>query len=158
MNWDWDAIGAVGEILGAFAVFATLIYLARELAQTRNTAHLTAHDRIMRTFDEGNRLIVNDANLREALILKGEPSPVQYEQLYLFAVIKCNTWLSAQDALDRGQITPELHSGAVKDIRMTLERWPVLTEPFREWLRRYPEVANGAIFDRLREEVSPDGD
>ena len=30
---NWDAIGAVGEILGATAVVATLIYLARQMQQ-----------------------------------------------------------------------------------------------------------------------------
>ena len=30
---NWDAIGAVGEILGAAAVVATLIYLARQMRQ-----------------------------------------------------------------------------------------------------------------------------
>jgi hypothetical protein len=28
---DWDAIGAVGEIIGATAVFITLIYLAMQV-------------------------------------------------------------------------------------------------------------------------------
>jgi len=30
---NWDAIGAIGEILGAIAVVATLIYLAKQLRQ-----------------------------------------------------------------------------------------------------------------------------
>ena len=30
---DWDAIGAIGEILGATAVLVTLIYLARQVRQ-----------------------------------------------------------------------------------------------------------------------------
>ena len=35
---DWDAVGAVGEILGAFAVFVTLIYLANQIRYARLTA------------------------------------------------------------------------------------------------------------------------
>ena len=30
---NWDAIGAIGEVLGAIAVFATLIYLAVQIRQ-----------------------------------------------------------------------------------------------------------------------------
>ena len=39
---NWDAIGAVGEILGAAAVVATLIYLARQMRQEAraNTAEV----------------------------------------------------------------------------------------------------------------------
>ena len=32
---NWEAIGAVGEIIGAFAVLATLIYLAMQVRQSR---------------------------------------------------------------------------------------------------------------------------
>ena len=35
---DWDAIGAIGEILGALAVVATLFYLAKQIRQ--NSASL----------------------------------------------------------------------------------------------------------------------
>ena len=30
---NWDAIGAIGEVIGAVAVFVTLIYLAYQLRQ-----------------------------------------------------------------------------------------------------------------------------
>ena len=32
---NWDAIGAVGEVVGAFAVVLTLIFLAREVRLSR---------------------------------------------------------------------------------------------------------------------------
>lgn len=32
---NWDAVGAVGEVLGAVAVFVTLAYLALQIRQTR---------------------------------------------------------------------------------------------------------------------------
>ena len=37
---NWDAIGAVGEIVGAFAVVVSLIYLALQIRQTREHAKL----------------------------------------------------------------------------------------------------------------------
>ncbi len=37
---NWDAIGAVGELIGGLAVIATLIYLAAQIRQ--NTAMITA--------------------------------------------------------------------------------------------------------------------
>jgi hypothetical protein len=33
---NWDAIGAVGEILGAIAVFVSLLYLAIQIRSTTN--------------------------------------------------------------------------------------------------------------------------
>ena len=38
MDLNWDAIGAIGEILGAFAVVATLGYLAVQIRQSTRVA------------------------------------------------------------------------------------------------------------------------
>ena len=38
MNWPWEAIGAVGEILGAIAVVATLFYLTRQIRESTKMA------------------------------------------------------------------------------------------------------------------------
>ena len=38
----WDAIGATGEIIGAIAVVATLIYLSIQTQQSRKAAEETA--------------------------------------------------------------------------------------------------------------------
>lgn len=39
---NWDAIGAVGEILGAFAVVVTLVYLSVQLRQNTKALHSEA--------------------------------------------------------------------------------------------------------------------
>lgn len=39
---NWDAIGAIGEIVGAVAVVATLFYLAVQVRETRKDARLSA--------------------------------------------------------------------------------------------------------------------
>ena len=33
MQINWEAAGTIGEIVGAIAVFATLVYLARQMRQ-----------------------------------------------------------------------------------------------------------------------------
>jgi len=39
---NWDAIGAIGEIIGAFAVVVTLLYLARDIRQNSRSLAITA--------------------------------------------------------------------------------------------------------------------
>ena len=39
---NWDAVGAVGEVLGAAAVVATLVYLARQIRQSNVAAQTSA--------------------------------------------------------------------------------------------------------------------
>ena len=40
---NWDAIGAIGQILGALAVFITLVYLAIQIRQVRRQMRLSAN-------------------------------------------------------------------------------------------------------------------
>ena len=42
---NWEAAGAIGEIIGAIAVFATLIYLAIQIRHTLKVANLDALER-----------------------------------------------------------------------------------------------------------------
>jgi len=50
---NWEAIGAIGEVGGAVAVIATVIYLARQIRQNtsalRSTATQAAHDQAAKT-------------------------------------------------------------------------------------------------------------
>ena len=39
---NWDAVGAIGEIVGALAVVATLIYLSIQLRQNTRSSELAA--------------------------------------------------------------------------------------------------------------------
>ena len=43
---DWEAIGAVGEVLGALAVLASLIYLARQIRQNTQMMKSTVRQQI----------------------------------------------------------------------------------------------------------------
>ena len=46
---NWDAIGAIGEIIGAFAVFITLAYLALQIRQNTKAVHSSALDSTVNT-------------------------------------------------------------------------------------------------------------
>lgn len=39
---DWDAIGAIGEVAGAIAVVATLVYLARQIRHSAEATRIAA--------------------------------------------------------------------------------------------------------------------
>ena len=39
---NWEAIGALGEIIGATAVFGTLLYLAIQIKQVRSELHISS--------------------------------------------------------------------------------------------------------------------
>jgi hypothetical protein len=43
---NWDAIGAIGEIVGAIAVLATLIYLAIQIRQNSAIQRAQTHQQL----------------------------------------------------------------------------------------------------------------
>jgi hypothetical protein len=53
MPVNWEAISAIGQLVGALAVVISLIYLANEV---RNNAHATRHAAMRATLDSFNRL------------------------------------------------------------------------------------------------------
>ena len=65
---NWDAIGAIGEILGAAAVVATLVYLAIQVRSAKSAA--ADVNRLSRAAGvrENIRQTLNDSELRDAWI------------------------------------------------------------------------------------------
>ncbi len=62
---NWDAIGAIGSILGAIAVVATLFYLARQIRQQNIIAADTSRTNRVIGIRELNAHMVGDPKLRE---------------------------------------------------------------------------------------------
>ena len=82
---NWEAIGAVGEILGATGVIITLIYLAVQVRQNshqieRNieSNRLTAEDAIVRSFNEWRALHISDKDVAD-LFIRGLQDPGQFD-------------------------------------------------------------------------------
>ena len=54
---NWEAIGAIGEVAGALAVFGTLLYLALQMVQVRGELHLASLRDINQQFSDIYNLI-----------------------------------------------------------------------------------------------------
>jgi hypothetical protein len=63
---NWQAIGAIGEIIGGIAVIATLVYLALQLRQYSLGVNSATIQQNMIAFNELNRMLVDDPSLAEA--------------------------------------------------------------------------------------------
>jgi hypothetical protein len=48
---NWEAIGAIGEFISAFAVLITLIYLAAQVRQVKKDLHISGFREINKFFD-----------------------------------------------------------------------------------------------------------
>lgn len=143
---DWSAAGAVGEILGAIAVFLTLLYLAAQIRQGNKLAHFEATREVMAQFNACNRLIATDSTIRGVLLKKGELSLDEGEQLYSYVDMYCNAWLTTQIAFDQELVETSIFAGVLRDIEVALNRWPNMRHSVQRWLNNYPDFRDFEVF------------
>jgi hypothetical protein len=60
---NWDAIGAIAELIGALGVIGSLIYLAAQIRQNTQSLRASAYDSITASIAELNKLIVSNAEV-----------------------------------------------------------------------------------------------
>jgi len=64
---NWEAIGAIGEIIGALAVVLTLGYLATQIRQNTKAERNTAMQQLLSASAATNNLIAGDEQLASTL-------------------------------------------------------------------------------------------
>ena len=62
---NWDAIGAVGELIGASAVFISLVYLAVQIKNSKRSDQIIAASQAASAVDEWIGQIVRDGELHD---------------------------------------------------------------------------------------------
>ena len=62
---NWEAIGAIGEVGGAIAVVATLVYLARQIRQSTETARVAAYHQASQQISSASTALSTDPALAE---------------------------------------------------------------------------------------------
>jgi len=73
---NWDAIGALGEIVGAFAVVLSLVYLAVQVRQNTTALRGATAAEAVGAIREWNNRLIDDAVVSE-LFAKGVEDPTQ---------------------------------------------------------------------------------
>jgi hypothetical protein len=87
---NWDAIGAVGEVMGAVAVLVTLGYLAVQIRQNTQSVSTSVYESAMSGFNALTRDLTANADLASILIrAHADPASLdENEQLRLNAYIR----------------------------------------------------------------------
>jgi hypothetical protein len=109
---NWDAIGAIGEIVGAAGVILTLAYLAVQIRQNTEETRSGQTQDLISANSEANYLMVTDKELAD-LIQAGmaDPSALSDSDQFRFNLF----WFAAYNRFDfayhqysRGRLDPEL--------------------------------------------------
>lgn len=105
---NWEAIGAVGEVVGAIAVVATLVYLTIQLRQNTQSVQNSAWQAIIRVLTDLDVTEATDPQLstfiRVAEADPGELSEDQYWKFTKIAEARLGTFEYAYLATNRGTI------------------------------------------------------
>ena len=78
---NWEAIGAIGEIVGAAAVFASLVYLAMQIKTQNNESKIASVNEILTTHRDVTSMVVLPENAELILKSISEPSMLTKSEL-----------------------------------------------------------------------------
>ncbi len=62
---NWDAIGAIGEISGAIAVVATLLYLSKQIRQNSRSVEISALRDTTAQWNHWSEMLATSADLAD---------------------------------------------------------------------------------------------
>jgi len=81
---NWDALGAIAELVGAVAVITSIVYLAAQVRQTRLQLQAQAEDNIMSRAFEAYSPVYEGSNAQ--IFRKGleSPSELDADEAFLF--------------------------------------------------------------------------
>lgn len=118
---NWDAIGATGEVIGAIAVVATLIYLSLQIRSAQRDAQTSNFHRVADSFNDLNRLIASDPKMAD-LFNKGMADfgaleEVERTQFSFLCITAVRIYDSLYYQLQRGVGDPELWLSEVETLK-----------------------------------------
>jgi hypothetical protein len=91
---NWEAIGAIGEIVGAVAVVATIGYLARQMRQANLHAKSQVRQRMIEQTQEELYVAVSDPSIHELFVRDQTLDPNEQVRLnaYLVSFMRQREW------------------------------------------------------------------
>lgn len=144
---NWDAAGAIGEIVGAVGVMGTLIYLALQIRLNNRTLRSTKYQELISEFR--NMIMENSSQSGdiEVVLKAGEEgieslTPVQYVRWSALIFNYLTTFENAFHADRNGVADPELWAsakiGLTENIALStnIEQWLGITESLTSSFRR----------------------
>jgi hypothetical protein len=103
---NWDAIGAVGEVLGAIAVVATLLYLASQTRHTRLAVESAANFGTVEAHSRFRQALMTNPDLA-ALLAKANQNPdvseaerIQLQMLFFDIFVACAIGIATQSTTE----------------------------------------------------------
>ena len=126
---DWEAIGAIGEVLGAAGVIATLVYLATQIRQNTRALQAASIDSMTSIANDVRSEIFNDPDVA-AIYVNGLKSIESLDEVQRerFRLVMTNALWALWNAYTQAQLGDSQSWDAQKPL---LRRF--LSQPGGEW-------------------------
>jgi len=125
---NWEAAGALGEIIGAIAVFATLFYLALQVRLSNNLANASTEIDIRNNFSSLNEMMISNPELADLFVKSKEKNALfsEAEEIQLQAWVRrfLNAQLAIETAHENGMVPNETYNQMFDDTRGLITRYP----------------------------------
>ena len=123
---NWDAIGAIGELLGASAVLVTLIYLAVQIKQNTSAVATATYESTMTGFNDINIVVAGNPALASVLDRGCQnPDSLNSEEVVQFNfLLRCysNQWWKLFKLYERSSLPAAEWSIFAKEAAQFLEQ------------------------------------
>ncbi len=151
---DWNAIGAIGEIVGALAVFLTLVYLALQIRQNTKAIQASAVDASISKLTVVRESLYESAELTRVYI-KGQahPDELDEESRVRFRLLVHSILLSLANVFIQTSYTG-LSLSAWESQLVVLKR--IITSPGGRWFWREYRLEFEESFREIVDEVLTD--
>ncbi len=148
---NWDAIGAIGEVFGAVAVIATLLYLARQVGQTNQIAKASGSRELQQKYADFYTLVATNPDIKGLVTRLRDPeyivqSEEEEEQIESFTLLLLGIWQTTAIAFEQGQIDLNMYGIYCDDVEVKLSKWPGLRSHMKKILNNYPDAKAHEIF------------
>ncbi len=117
---NWDAVGAVAELAGAFAVVASLIYVGRQMSFNANSMAAAAHENAVHAVRTAAALVASDPS-RARLFSRGTNDPSSLtddERIQFFYIVYSQ--LKAYEGIHYHYLLGSLDEGLFDGYRTTV--------------------------------------
>ena len=153
---NWDAIGAIGELIGAVAVVVTLIYVARQIHQANAQTQAAARYSFIEAYGEMNTSITNNKEVASIFRRGFSGEPLDDGEHYQF-------FAPGRQFLNTWSVLFDLHEdGLLPENQWTMVRLDIITmisEPGgREFWNKYGRQAVHEAFRDAIDDVLASGE
>ena len=153
---NWEAAGAIGEIVGAIGVIGSIAYLAFQIGQTNRISRSSVVRELQQQYLDFYSVILENDDFARLIRRLADPDykpedEGDIQKLDTFGTLVASIWFGVEVSYSQGQLDRDLYDIYREDVLARLDQWPAMKPFFRMAVERYPRLKDREIFRPLFE-------